>query len=244
MRVAPNDSRLPVVLSYFVRATSPSGRGIQRLVRVVQAGSSSRSAPPVPVTSAPPATTPAVTPPTTSGVSVATAALPGATVSVPYTVTLAATGGTSPYTWSLASGTLPAGLTLSAAGVIAGTPTAAGTSAFHRHRARLRRRDRDREPLDRSSPRPRSRRRTRRARTGRATSIAAARSRPSRARSTCRASPRARPRPTPPSGSGSTVRKEPSSPLIQAGADESYDPASGAVTTSLWWEILPAACEA
>ena len=41
-------------------------------------------------------------------------------------VTLTASGGTSPYTWA-ASG-LPAGLTLSAAGVLAGTPTAGGTS--------------------------------------------------------------------------------------------------------------------
>jgi hypothetical protein len=40
---------------------------------------------------------------------------------------LAATGGTTPYTWSLSSGTLPAGLTLSAAGVISGTPTTPGT---------------------------------------------------------------------------------------------------------------------
>ena len=38
-----------------------------------------------------------------------------------------AQGGTPPYTWSLASGTLPAGLSLSATtGAIAGTPTTAG----------------------------------------------------------------------------------------------------------------------
>ena len=47
-----------------------------------------------------------------------------------YTATLAATGGTSPYTWALSSGTLPAGLTLSTGGVISGTPTASGTSSF------------------------------------------------------------------------------------------------------------------
>jgi predicted extracellular nuclease/2',3'-cyclic-nucleotide 2'-phosphodiesterase (5'-nucleotidase family) len=40
--------------------------------------------------------------------------------------TMAATGGTSPYTWS-ATG-LPAGLDMSAAGVVSGTPTATGTS--------------------------------------------------------------------------------------------------------------------
>ncbi len=52
------------------------------------------------------------------------------TLNVAYTATLAATGGTAPYTWSVASGSLPAGLTLSAAGMISGTPTADGTSSF------------------------------------------------------------------------------------------------------------------
>ena len=53
--------------------------------------------------------------------------LAAATVSTAYTQTLSASGGTSPYTWSITSGSLPAGLTLSAGGVITGTPTAAGT---------------------------------------------------------------------------------------------------------------------
>jgi gliding motility-associated-like protein len=42
-----------------------------------------------------------------------------------------ATGGVGPYTYALATGsTLPAGLTVSAAGLIAGTPTAAGSYTF------------------------------------------------------------------------------------------------------------------
>lgn len=45
----------------------------------------------------------------------------------PYADTLAATGGLGAYVWSLSSGALPAGLTLTAAGVLSGTPTAAGT---------------------------------------------------------------------------------------------------------------------
>jgi hypothetical protein len=41
---------------------------------------------------------------------------------------LTATGGTSPYSWTIASGSLPAGLTLSSNGLISGTPTAAASS--------------------------------------------------------------------------------------------------------------------
>jgi hypothetical protein len=51
-------------------------------------------------------------------------------LNVAYTSTLAATGGTPPYTWSLASGSLPAGITLSTAGLISGTPAGYGTSSF------------------------------------------------------------------------------------------------------------------
>jgi hypothetical protein len=52
-------------------------------------------------------------------------------LSTPYQATLAASGGKAPYTWSLASGSLPAGLTISpGAGVISGTPTAAGNFSF------------------------------------------------------------------------------------------------------------------
>jgi uncharacterized repeat protein (TIGR01451 family) len=53
-----------------------------------------------------------------------------ATVAVPYSYTFAASGNPSP-TFSVSSGTLPAGLALDpASGTLAGTPTAAGTSTF------------------------------------------------------------------------------------------------------------------
>jgi hypothetical protein len=45
-------------------------------------------------------------------------------------VTLAVSGGQAPYTWTVTTGTLPTGLTLSSAGVISGTPTVAGSSTF------------------------------------------------------------------------------------------------------------------
>jgi len=63
--------------------------------------------------------------------SITTSALPGGTVGTAYSQTMAATGGTAPLTWSLSAGSLPAGLSpITAGGVIAGTPSAAGTSSF------------------------------------------------------------------------------------------------------------------
>lgn len=47
-----------------------------------------------------------------------------------YSQSLSASGGTGPYTYSVTSGSLPGGLTLSPAGVLSGTPTAAGTFTF------------------------------------------------------------------------------------------------------------------
>jgi len=61
---------------------------------------------------------------------ITTTSVPGGTEGEAYTATLGATGGTGEYTWSVASGTLPDGLSLSSAGAISGTPTAAGTFDF------------------------------------------------------------------------------------------------------------------
>jgi hypothetical protein len=55
---------------------------------------------------------------------ISTTQLPAATAGTSYNVTLAATGGTAPYTWS---GTGVDGLTFSAAGLLSGRPSAAGT---------------------------------------------------------------------------------------------------------------------
>ena len=72
-----------------------------------------------------------VNPKANTTVSVSTPSpLPSGIVGVPYSLTLAATGGTAPYTWSILFGSLPAGLRISSSGVIAGTPLTAGTQTF------------------------------------------------------------------------------------------------------------------
>jgi len=57
--------------------------------------------------------------------------LPQGTVSMSYSQTLMATGGSGTYTWSVSSGSLPANLGLTGStGVISGTPSTAATSTF------------------------------------------------------------------------------------------------------------------
>jgi len=63
--------------------------------------------------------------------SITTTSLPSGTQNAAFTATLAASGGTTPYSWSIISGSLPAGLTLApSTGTISGTPTATGTASF------------------------------------------------------------------------------------------------------------------
>lgn len=60
--------------------------------------------------------------------------LPNATVGVSYSASLATatgiTGGVPPYAWTLSSGSLPTGLSLSPSGAITGTPQSSGSSTF------------------------------------------------------------------------------------------------------------------
>ncbi len=68
---------------------------------------------------------------TASPLAITTSSIPGGISQTSYSAALAATGGASPYTWSVVSGTIPAGLTLNASsGLIAGSPTTPGTSSF------------------------------------------------------------------------------------------------------------------
>ena len=63
-------------------------------------------------------------------IAVSPATLPAGTVATAYSQMLSASGGTAVYIFSVTSGSLPAGLNLSSAGVLSGTPTAAGTFNF------------------------------------------------------------------------------------------------------------------
>lgn len=60
-----------------------------------------------------------------SSPSITTDAIPNVLSGTPYSVQLAASAGTTPYTWSLAAGSFPSGLSLSSAGLIAGVSTGA-----------------------------------------------------------------------------------------------------------------------
>lgn len=59
--------------------------------------------------------------------------LPQATAGASYAAQLAATAGAPPYQWSLASGQLPAGLTMDASGLIQGSPDRSAVSSLPHH---------------------------------------------------------------------------------------------------------------
>jgi Peptidase A4 family/Putative Ig domain len=61
---------------------------------------------------------------------VTTKNLPSAMQGTPYQASLTAAGGTAPDSWVLFAGSLPAGLSLSAGGIISGTPTEQGSPSF------------------------------------------------------------------------------------------------------------------
>ena len=66
-----------------------------------------------------------------SQLTITASSLPNGTVQSPYSATLQATGGQTPYAWAVQSGQLPAGLALSGTtGTISGTPTTVGSASF------------------------------------------------------------------------------------------------------------------
>jgi len=64
------------------------------------------------------------------GLKVTTASLPQGQQGDTYSEVFSATGGTTPYLWSISAGTPPAGIAMNANGDFAGVPTTAGTSSF------------------------------------------------------------------------------------------------------------------
>ncbi|MGA9626458.1 MAG: putative Ig domain-containing protein [Bryobacteraceae bacterium] len=66
----------------------------------------------------------------TAALTITTATLPNGTVGTAYSQTLTAAGGSGALTWSISTGALPGGITLSSAGSLSGTPTAPGTFTF------------------------------------------------------------------------------------------------------------------
>jgi hypothetical protein len=67
----------------------------------------------------------------TPPLSIVTTSLAQATAGQFYTANVGATGGTPPYAWSVSSGQLPIGLTMSSSGNVTGTPTAGGQTGVN-----------------------------------------------------------------------------------------------------------------
>ena len=104
--------------AYTTTATTSSDSGAQFIVVVSNAvGSATGIAATLTVNAA-------------STLQITTSQFPGGFVAGAYTSTVTASGGSTPYTWSLASGTLPNGLALNAGGSVSGTPSVAGTFSF------------------------------------------------------------------------------------------------------------------
>ncbi len=70
-----------------------------------------------------------------SSVAITTTSLPNGTVKTAYSAAVKASGGCTPYKWAIASGALPAGVTMKVSSTttslnLAGTPTTAATNSF------------------------------------------------------------------------------------------------------------------
>ena len=105
-----------LTLSGAVISGTPTAAATTNVVNTVtdKAGGTASKTLPLVIAAAPP-----------SALTITTSSLPGGQVTAPYTTTLVAANGATPYTWTATP--LPAGLTLSGA-VISGTPTAAATT--------------------------------------------------------------------------------------------------------------------
>ncbi|MFX7140668.1 putative Ig domain-containing protein, partial [Acinetobacter baumannii] len=66
----------------------------------------------------------------TATVALAPTNVPAGASGTAYSQTLSASGGTAPYSYAVTAGALPAGVTLSSNGMLAGTPTQSGSFHF------------------------------------------------------------------------------------------------------------------
>jgi len=74
-----------------------------------------------------------ISPSQSQALAITTFSLSKATAGIAYSNSLTASGGTTPYSWTLASGTLPAGITIQAPGSLSGTTTQTGSFTFSVH---------------------------------------------------------------------------------------------------------------
>lgn len=111
--IAANEYKSSVALHFSVTASDAHAQSDHASVQVVQAA---KTAPPKPTPVAPLVLT--------------STTVPNGVLNLSYSVSLTASGGEAPYSWSVASGALPPGIALSGDGDLAGTPTAAGQFAF------------------------------------------------------------------------------------------------------------------
>jgi hypothetical protein len=124
--IAVNRHKSAQTIQFYVRAVGAGGRIAQKGITVREAAAATSSTPtPTPNPTPTPAPAPSV-----PALSITTTSLPGATVGVAYSASLSAAGGTPPYAWTVASGSLPAGVTVSTGGVLSGTPTQFGQASF------------------------------------------------------------------------------------------------------------------
>ncbi len=116
VQVAANPSTRLVGIYFELRARN-AGAIVTKKLEVTQEARTPRTPKPKP---APPAPAP---------LEIVDTSLPSGLAGTPYSSSLLAIGGTTPYTWSVTAGTLPTGLTLSGE-VLSGTPTVVGPSNF------------------------------------------------------------------------------------------------------------------
>ena len=179
------------------------------------------------------------TPEALTPITITTTSLPAATKEVSYSTVLSASGGTSPLSWTVRSGSLPAGLNLSSDGVISGLLATSGTSDFSV------------QVTDSSTPTPQTKTASLSI-TVDATTPSAVTS-PNWSGYVLDDGPYSSVTgtftvPDLAASAGQTYASEwvgidgfSNHDLIQSGVGEMYDPTTNLVYTQAWWEILPAA---